>query len=155
MDKILSFLFPYKPYTYAVSLFLLALRLLFGGLIMWHGIMKIVNFDMLATVFPDPLALGAKFSLILAIFAEAFCGVAIIAGAFYRLALIPPIFAMAMALFVVHRGDEFAAKELALIYLAMFVLFYIMGAGGFSLDDVVAQHLHRNHVADSHTSSAG
>ncbi|MBR6759614.1 MAG: DoxX family protein [Alistipes sp.] len=155
MNKVLSFLFPYKPYTYSVSSFLLVLRLLFGGLIMWHGITKIVHFDMLATSFPDPLALGAKFSLILAIFAEAFCGVAIIAGAFYRLALIPPIFAMAMALFVVHNGDEFAMKELALIYLVMFVLFYIMGAGGFSLDDVVAQHLHRERATDNHTSSAG
>ena len=155
MDKILSFLFPYKHYTYAVSLFLLVLRQLFGGLIMWHGITKIINFDTLAMSFPDPLALGAKFSLVLTIFAEAFCGVAIVAGAFYRLALIPPIFAMAMALFVVHNGDKFAMKELAFIYLIMFVLFYIMGAGGFSLDDVVAQHLHRDKAVENHSQSAG
>ncbi len=155
MTKILSFLFPYKPYPSLVSCLLLALRLLFGGLIMWHGIGKIVNFDSLVMVFPDPLALGAKFSLVLAIFAEAFCGVAIIAGAFYRLALIPPIFAMAVALFVVHNGDMFAMKELSLIYLVIFVLLYIMGAGGYSLDDIIAQHLHSDRMADNHTSSAG
>lgn len=155
MNKMLSFLFPYRPYTPAISWFLLALRMLFGGLIMWHGITKIVNFDTLAMSFPNPLALGAKFSLVLTIFAEAFCGVAIIVGAFYRLVLIPPIFAMAIALFVVHNGDTFAMKELAFIYLIMFVLFYIMGAGCFSLDDVVAQRLHQDKMADNHTQSAG
>ena len=155
MNMIFTFLFPYKSYPVAVSAFLLLLRLLFGGLIMWHGITKIINFDALALSFPDPLVFGHKTSLVLAIFAEAFCGVAIVAGAFYRLALIPPIFAMAMALFVVHNGDKFAMKELAFIYLIMFVLFYIMGAGGFSLDDVVAQHLHRDKAVENQSQSAG
>ena len=80
MNKIFTFLFPYKPYPVSVSAFLLLLRLLFGGLIMWHGITKIINFDALAMSFPDPLAFGHKTSLVLAIFAEAFCGLAVVAG---------------------------------------------------------------------------
>lgn len=149
MNKIFTFLFPYKPYPVAVSVFLLLLRLLFGGLIMWHGITKIINFDALAMSFPDPLAFGHKTSLVLAIFAEAFCGLAVVAGAFYRLALLPLIFTMTMALFVVHNGDAFAYKEMAFIFLIMFLLLYVMGAGGFSLDDVVAQRLHQSDEGSS------
>lgn len=151
MNSVLTFLFPYKPYPAMVSAFLLVLRLFFGGLIMWHGIGKIVHFGELSASFPDPLSLGHRFSLVLAIFAEAFCGLAFVAGAFYRLALIPLIFSMAIALLWVHHGQAFAHKELALIYLVMFVVLYVMGAGGFSLDDLIAQRLH---CAD-HSSSAG
>jgi putative oxidoreductase len=50
-----TFLFPFKEYSTAMSMLILGLRLLFGGLMMWHGIMKIVNFDSLALTFPDPL----------------------------------------------------------------------------------------------------
>lgn len=151
MNRVMSFLFPYKPYPTMVSAFLLVLRLFFGGLIMWHGIGKIVHFDVLSSSFPDPMAIGHRFSLVLAIFAEAFCGLAVVAGAFYRLALIPLIFSMAIALLWVHHGQAFAHKELALIYLVMFVVLYVMGAGGFSLDDLIARRLHQ----DSHNSSEG
>ena len=149
MNGVMSFLFPYKPYPAMVSAFLLVLRLFFGGLIMWHGISKIVHFDELAVSFPDPLSLGHRFSLVLAIFAEAFCGLAVVVGAFYRLALIPLIFSMAIALLWVHHGQAFAHKELALIYLVMFVALYVMGAGGFSLDDLIAQRLHQDIQASS------
>lgn len=145
MNSVLTFLFPYKPYPSMVSAFLLVLRIFFGALIMWHGIGKIVHFDQLAATFPDPLALGHRFSLVMAIFAEAFCGLAVIAGAFYRLALIPLIITMAVAMFVVHNGEPFANKELALIYFVMFVALYVMGAGCFSADDVIAQRLHQDH----------
>lgn len=151
MNEILAFMFPYKPYALIVSAQLLVLRLFFGGMIMWHGIGKIVNFETLVTTFPNPIHLGHRFSLIMAIFAEAFCGLAVVAGAFYRLALIPLIFTMVIALLVVHHGQAFAHKELALIYLVMFVLMYVMGAGGFSLDDLIAQRLHQ----DNQISSAG
>lgn len=149
MNKIFTFLFPFKEYSTAMSMLILGLRLLFGGLMMWHGIMKIVNFDALALTFPDPMALGHKTSLVLAIFAEAFCSLAVVAGAFYRLALIPLIFTMAIALFVVHNGQAFIYKELAFIYLVVYVMIYMTGAGGYSLDDVIAQRLNYNTAADS------
>jgi putative oxidoreductase len=87
--------------------------------------------------------------LVLAIFAEAFCSLAVVAGAFYRLALIPLLFTMAIALFVVHNGQAFVYKELAFIYFVVYVMIYMTGAGGYSLDDVIAQRLNHNTAADS------
>ena len=75
--------------------------------------------------------------LTLAIFAEVFCAAGVVAGAFYRLALIPVIFTMGMALLVVHHGDLFAVKELALAYLAVFTLLFLAGPGDFALDRII------------------
>ena len=92
MSRILRFLFPTTRYTARASLFLLALRVLFGVLLLSHGIAKVDDFAALSEVFPDPLGLGSRISLTLAIFGELFCSVGFIVGAFYRLALIPMIF---------------------------------------------------------------
>ena len=143
----LRFLFPYKSYPASVNIMLVVLRLLFGGLLMWHGLTKIADFESLLGSFPDPLGIGTRMSLYLTIFAEVFCSVGVIWGAFYRLALLPIIFAMAIALLVVHRGQPLAARELALVFEAMFVLLFIMGAGRYSLDNIIATLLHPESVA--------
>lgn len=143
----LHILFPYKTYSDSVSLMLLVLRLLFGGLMLWHGVTKIENFDGLVGVFPNPLGLGSRLSLYLAIFAEVFCAAAVIVGAFFRLALLPLIFSMCVAMVVVHNGQSFAAKELALIFLVMYVVLLFMGAGRFSLDNIIAVRLYRERTA--------
>lgn len=141
MSRMLRFLFPTTRYTARDSLFLLALRVLFGALLLWHGIAKLGDFAALSEVFPDPLGLGSRISLLLAIFAEVLCSIGFIVGAFYRLALIPMIFTMCVALFVVHGNDPFAVKELAAVYLAVFVLMYIAGPGGYALDRLIAERL--------------
>ena len=105
MSRILRFLFPTTRYTARASLFLLALRVLFGVLLLSHGIVKLDDFAALSEVVPDPLGLGSRISLTRAIFGELFCSVGFIVGAFYRLALIPMIFTMCVALFVVHGDD--------------------------------------------------
>ena len=110
-------------------------------LLLSHGIAKVDDFAALSEVFPDPLGLGSRISLTLAIFGELFCSVGFIVGAFYRLALIPMIFTMCVALFVVHGNDPFAVKELAAIYLSVFVLMYISGPGNYALDRLIAERL--------------
>ena len=45
MSAFYKFLFPMKPDGTAISLLLLALRLLFGGLLLSHGIQKWTNFE--------------------------------------------------------------------------------------------------------------
>ena len=126
MSVVYKFLFPSKPEGNAFSLFLLALRILFGVLLLSHGIQKWTNFSAM---------LG------LAIFGEVFCSVGFIFGVFYRLAMIPMVFTMGMAFFVIHGNDPFAAKELAFIYLVVFVLMYITGPGKFSIDHVISSAL--------------
>lgn len=145
----LQFLFPLKNFSTPESVLLLILRLLFGILLMWHGLTKMSNFESLVATFPNPLGLGSRFSLYMIIFVEVFCSVGVIFGAFYRLALIPMIFSMCVAFVVVHRGQSFAAKELAFIYLVVFVVLFAMGAGKYSLDNIIATLLHRENVANS------
>ena len=147
--RMLQFLFPLKNFSTPESVLLLILRLLFGVLLMWHGLTKMSNFESLVATFPNPLGLGSRFSLYMIIFVEVFCSVGVIFGAFYRLALIPMIFSMCVAFVVVHRGQPFAAKELAFIYLVVFVVLFAMGAGKYSLDNIIATLLHRENVANS------
>ena len=101
--------------------------MIFGGLLFSHGIAKWSNFDTMSTMFPDPLGIGSSASLSLAIFGEVICSLGFIVGAFYRLALIPMIFTMCIAFFVIHGADPFAVKELALVYLAIFVFGRVYG----------------------------
>lgn len=43
-------------------------------------------------------------------------------------------FTMAVAFFVIHGNDPFATKELAFVYLVVFILMYIIGPGKFAVD---------------------
>ena len=115
--------------------------MIFGGLLFSHGIAKWSNFDTMSTMFPDPLGIGSSASLSLAIFGEVICSLGFIVGAFYRLAVIPMIFTMCIAFFVIHGADPFAVKELALVYLAIFVLMYIAGPGNYSVDRLIAKKI--------------
>lgn len=108
---------------------------------MSHGIAKWQNFDALSAAFPDPLGVGGGVSLALAIFGEVVCSAGFIAGLFYRLALIPMIFTMCVAFFAVHGGDPFAARELALAYLSVYVLMYAAGPGLYAADMLIARRL--------------
>lgn len=141
MNAILKFLFPAKVYSTSDSWFLLTVRIIFGLMMMSHGMAKWAHFDTLSATFPDPLGVGSQVSLVLAIFGEAICSVGFIVGAFYRLAMIPMIFTMGMVVFVVQHGDPFATKELAVVYLVVFVLMFIAGPGKYALDQLVAVRL--------------
>lgn len=129
-----KFLFPTRWTEGNFSFFLLVLRVLFGVLFLTHGLAKVSHFDALAQNFPDPLNIGHTLSLSLAVFAEVVCSVALILGFLHRLALIPMIFTMIVAYFVVHGNDAFATKELAFIYLSVFTMLFLVGAGRYSLD---------------------
>lgn len=139
----LNFLFPQKTYTPGASWLLLAVRIIFGVLLMSHGIAKLLDFNALSVTFSDPLGVGSRVSLMLAIFGEVICPVCFIAGLFYRLALIPMIFTMCVAFFAVHGSDPFAVRELALVYLVVFVLMFITGPGRYALDTLVARRIPR------------
>lgn len=128
-----DFLFPRCAGSRGCSLLLLAMRLLFGLLLLLHGIAKLVNYVDLSPSFPDPLGIGGQLSMILVVFAELCCSVAFIFGLLYRLALIPMIIAMAVAFVGVHHG-ALADGELAFIYLMAFIILYWAGPGRYSID---------------------
>lgn len=135
---IYNFLFP-KYDNKKLSGILLGARIVFGGLLFYHGFTKIMALNALSFTFPDPLGIGAPTSLWLVIFAEVFCALACIFGFLFRLSLLPIIFSLGVALFAVHYGDPFAAKEPALVYLLIFITLYITGPGSYALDNWFAR----------------
>jgi putative oxidoreductase len=113
---------------------LLITRLVFGGLMLTHGwpkLMKIINSDW---GFADPLGIGAAPSLILTVFAEFFCALAIVLGWKTRLVAIPLIFTMLVAALIIHGSDPLADKEMAILYLGGFAVLAFMGGGRLSID---------------------
>ena len=137
MKTIKTFLFKEPRLPMAYSVMLLAVRIIFGALFMSHGIAKWVAFNEATENFPNPLGMGSTLSFWLAIFAEVACSFGFILGALFRLCLIPMIFTMCVALFVIHPSDPLVIKELALMYLTIFVLTRFTGPGRFSIDEIL------------------
>lgn len=113
---------------------LLLLRVGVGCLMLVHGVAKIQGFSDLSAVFPDPIGLGSKLSLILAIGAEVGASLLLMVGLASRLAAIPLAFTMLVALFLVHAEDPWKVKELAAMFLLVYVTLLVTGPGRFSLD---------------------
>lgn len=84
--------------------------------------------------FGDPIGIGPVLSLTLVVFAEFLCSILIGIGWGTRLAAIPLMITMAVAAFISHGDDPFGRKELALIYLVIYVFLFISGSGKYSVD---------------------
>lgn len=113
---------------------LLLLRVAFSGMIITHGIpklLKIANGDM---EFGDPIGIGAPLSLILAILGEVLFPILIIIGFKTRLSAIPVMITMGVAAFIVHANDPLGTKELAILYLIAFTSIALLGPGKYSID---------------------
>ncbi len=119
---------------------MLVLRVVSGAVLMIsHGLDKLVHFSSKAAHFADPFHIGATPSLAMVVFAEFFCSIFIIMGLFTRLACIPIIIAMGVALFYAHHGDAFDAGERAALYLAIFTTLLFTGPGKVSLDRFIGK----------------
>lgn len=140
-----SFLFPQRFRGKGVSVFILLLRIFFGVMLMIHGIDKMSNFSYLSQTFPDVLGFGSYMSLMLAIFAEFCCSMFLIAGLLVRVMILPMIVTMAVAFFDVHDA-MLPEGELALVYLVVFIILYIVGPGRYSLDYLIDMRLQKEKV---------
>lgn len=116
---------------------LLLFRLVIGAFMLMHGWQKIINYDLMIESFPDPLGVGSALSLWMIIFAEFFCSILLLLGLFTRLAVVPLILGMAVAAFIIHANDPFQSKELAVLYMSMYIVLGILGAGSYSLDNLL------------------
>ena len=132
-----KFLFPEYSKRAWFSLIILAFRILFGILLMTHGYQKFAQFETLKDNFPDPIGIGSELSLALAIFGELICSAAFILGLLYRLVMIPMLITMGVAFFIIHGNDPFANKELAFIYLTVFLIMYLAGPGKYAIDSII------------------
>lgn len=125
-------------YVQRINWALLILRVMAGAFLLTHGWGKLMNLLGPGPVqFADPIGIGMWLSLALTVFAEFFCAILVILGLGTRLAAIPLIINFAVAGFIVHSHDLFQVKEMALLYLGMFIIIGITGAGKYSVDYLI------------------
>ncbi len=135
MKKLLSTKYSAGAFNAAMLL----VRLVFGVLMMNHGYSKLVNFGTLQHKFMNWLGMGSTMTLALVVFAEFFCALFIIIGLFTRLAAIPLIVVMCVALFKAHNGEVFGDGETATLYLAAYLVLFFVGPGKISVDSMTGK----------------
>jgi putative oxidoreductase len=123
-----------NPYPLNTDLATLVLRLIFGGMFIYHGYPKLTGYNEMLAMFGDPVGLGSELSLILVIFAEFFCGILIVLGLFTRFAVVFTFITMLVAYFVAHANDDFMVKMLPFVYIWLCIVIFILGSGRYSLD---------------------
>lgn len=119
------------------DLALLVLRLWFGAsLFALHGWGKLIGFSDYAAKFPDPLGVGSKVSLSLAIGGEVLCAALLVLGLFTRVAALGAALTMATAFWFAHGAKLVGPGngELAFMYLGAFLALFVAGGGKFSVD---------------------
>jgi len=120
----------YGPF---VNWALLLLRIVVSVSMLSHGAPKLVNLFLGDFNFPDPIGLGSELSLVLATFAEFFCSIFILAGYRSRLAAIPLIITMLVALLIVHGNDSVLDHINILLYLFTYAILLHLGGGKYTL----------------------
>jgi putative oxidoreductase len=131
------------PMGLGMDLGLLVLRLGFSALMMVHGFAKWRNYDaILDRGFLDPFGMGTANALTAAIVNETVFAGLVAIGLLTRLSTIPLIVTMVVAAFVAHASDPIVStggpsKEMALLYLMMYVTILFTGPGRFSVDGLV------------------
>lgn len=124
---------------------LLILRLAIALLMLTHGIAKLNTLLEGGEIkFPDPIGVGSVLSLVFAVFAEVFCSVLILLGLATRLAVLPLIVTMLVAVLIIHSNDGMKEKELGLHYLLTYIVLLFAGSGRFSVDSLISKKTTRS-----------
>ncbi|RON85917.1 DoxX family protein [Pseudomonas fluorescens] len=114
---------------------LLFLRVSGGLFLLWvHGLPKLLDFNAQLQQIEDPLHFGAHLTLCLAIFAEVLCPLLIVAGVLARLACLPILFVLLVALLVVHPQWSVAEGQFGWLLLILFATVFIAGPGRLALN---------------------
>lgn len=132
-------LFSSKYSAGSVNAAMFILRIGLGILMMHHGFDKLTNFNSTAQHMPNILGLGGTVNASLVIFAEFFCSMFLILGLFTRLACVPLIITMGVALVKAHHSNIFGEGELAAIYLVAYITLIFIGPGKISVDAMIGK----------------
>ncbi|QCR38214.1 DoxX family protein [Nissabacter sp. SGAir0207] len=109
---------------------LLFLRLAGGALLLYvHGLPKILHFSTELTRIEDPFGWGPYMSLLPAIFAEVVCPLLIMLGVATRLACLPIIAVLLVAMVAVHPDWTVAEGQFGWLLLTIFTTLAISGPG--------------------------
>jgi putative oxidoreductase len=135
MRKLLST----KYSTGAFNVALLVLRLVAAGIMLKHGYGKLTNFDETSAHMITLLGLSSKVCTVLVIFSEFFCSLLLIGGLFTRLACIPLIVTMVVAIIKVHHSDFLGDGETCTLYIACYSAILLLGPGKVSIDGMISK----------------
>ena len=116
------------------SFVILNFRSFCGLMMLPYGYGKIVNYDRYAAdFFGNPICIGNIPSLWLTIFAQTICPIMLIVGFQTRLAASILAFNMLIAV-KFHFFDSFNIKVLPTLFLGLYLIQLLLGAGKYSLD---------------------
>ena len=104
-----------------------------------HGLPKVLHFSEELTRIEDPFGFRPYFSLIPAIVAEVICPILILFGVATRLACLPIIAVLLVAMLVVHPGWSIAEGQFGWLLLIIFTTLAITGPGGWRLRPRVSE----------------
>jgi putative oxidoreductase len=114
---------------------LLFLRISSSLFLLWvHGLPKLLNYSAQLQVIEDPFHMGVSLTLMLAIFAEVLCPLLIIAGVLVRLACLPILTVLLVALLVVHPQWSVEEGQFGWLLLILFTSIFIAGPGRLALN---------------------
>lgn len=109
---------------------LLFMRVSASLLLLWvHGLPKLLHWSVELQRIEDPFGLGAHLTLGLAVFAEVLCPVLLILGVFARLACLPVLAVLAVALAVVHPDWTVEQGQFAWLLTILFAGLALTGPG--------------------------
>ena len=129
-----------------IDLGLLVLRIGIACFMLTHGWPKLTKLIEGGEIqFLDPFGIGAKPSFILAMFAEVGCSILLLIGLATRLATIPLMITMLVAIFVAHAADGFQRQELPAHYVLVYFFLLLSGPGKYSFDYFIGKKLNRRH----------
>jgi putative oxidoreductase len=97
-----------------------------------HGLPKILYFNEELTRIEDPFGVGSAFSLWAAIFAEVLCPLLIALGVLTRLACLPVIAVLLVAMLLVHPDWTIADGQFGWLLLIIFSAIALCGPGKWS-----------------------
>ena len=122
----------------SVNLGLLLLRLGVGvNMALLHGLDRVRHYSQLATSIPDPLGMGHRHSLMLAVAAEFVGGILVALGLAGRLAALLLAFSLGVTLFSGEAGLPWRQREATVLYLTASLAILMLGCGRWALDAVV------------------
>ena len=127
----------------ALNFWLLLLRIITGILMLTHGWPKFQSLMAGSIQFPDPIGIGSTASLVLVVIAEVLCSILLIIGFATRIASFILVINMAVAIFIVHGADPLAKKELALLYLLIYLTLLVAGSGKYAVDAAIGKKRYR------------
>ena len=124
----------------AVDYGLLIIRVGIGLMMLTHGLPKMEKlFPGEPVQFASVMGMSPAVSLGLTVFAEVLCSILLILGLATRLAAIPLLITMIVAVVLIHGSDPFAKKEMGTLYLVGYASLLLAGPGRFSIDYLISR----------------